>query len=823
MTNSIAAGLGVVAVNVAVEAGAIAVQAAATVPIDSYVGVAGAPLPFLENGAGRIGGGGDIPADKIQILPRGGVMVQTSQGWIQFGAPMWSNQDVFDIFARGGGFGKQKAEIPHLIPTTIVVDLDYVDECDGLLPTDFEQYMFFVTQGTPFTIVAPDAGVATRMKSFLDLSLLGPRGESLNESVQKEYPEGARGLPDLQAEISRGFPAPAPDALRQVASLDSEGGYSIGGVKIGKIAPMVYEIVDNGVALGTLDLKKYPVPQVSLQSNLDALRNPALQMVREKVLFEGRPGAWALGTGHGFKGPTSGFMLWNRGKVVLFDPPSNTIEYFIANNLPLDAIDGIVLSHGHTDHFGNSIPRLLRLLPQIKIYSTPTVFGMLQREYELAIGGKEEGLHQWNFVPLTLQTLTEINGLKLRFDYAFHPVPTLGCEVYDGVDDQTGKLILLFTGDTFADHSDIWKYTQKGPNGEPAVMSRERAMNVLRHMSLLMATKGQNPPPALLIEGGIPPIHTDPAKTRELIELAQRMGIDTSNVHVYHIADAAAEAAGVPKWKAGHEGFIDLSAHVSDFVPDKVEMTLLRSIDRIPLLAELPASAKAALIERGAYQMLEAGEVLLQEGSTDDAVYILIDGAVEVFKGDEKIVERPSGIFGEAALLGEPRNATVKAAVPSRALKISAQALRESVAGTRFVEEITHIRAVRREAYAAVKKSSLGVLPDIILDVLFRDATLETYESGTALLREGDVSRDVYVVVEGSVRVVKNSGTLDLVRTRGTMIGEMALSNNAPRSASVLAESDTTVLKLNAVILENLMRRYPGVSIALRRTAEARG
>ena len=64
-----------------------------------------------------------------------------------------------------------------------------------------------------------------------------------------------------------------------------------------------------------------------------------------------------------------------------------------------------------------------------------------------------------------------------------------------------------------------------------------------------------------------------------------------------------------------------------------------------------------------------AGEVILEEGTTSAALYILIEGELEVLKGDFQIrtVSDPGAIFGEvSALLGIPHTATVRALTACR-------------------------------------------------------------------------------------------------------------------------------------------------------------
>jgi CRP-like cAMP-binding protein len=65
---------------------------------------------------------------------------------------------------------------------------------------------------------------------------------------------------------------------------------------------------------------------------------------------------------------------------------------------------------------------------------------------------------------------------------------------------------------------------------------------------------------------------------------------------------------------------------------------------------------------------IAVGETLMAEGATDGVLYVLVEGAVEIVKGDVQIntVTDPGAIFGEVSvLLGIPHMATVKALEPS--------------------------------------------------------------------------------------------------------------------------------------------------------------
>lgn len=795
------------------------------------------PTGYLGELAGDLGallraGGADVSVPKvaqdlIKAPSRGGVMVNTSAGWIQLGLPMWTNKDAFGAFAGQCGFSIPKEEmsarLPHMIPLLYVVDTDYVK---NYLAADFIQYMFFVTKGTTFTLVAPNAQSAADMTRFLDLSYEGPRSAELSASVAAEYPPNARGVPDMLAELTRGFGgSPPSEALRSIQQFDGAGEFGYKGVQITKRGPMRYEIVDNGVSLGVVDLADHPLPAMASGRNPVAALNPELQAVRQKVLVEGRAGIWAFGTGHGFvpNEDTSGFMVWNNGRFVMVDPPSNSVDYLIANGIPLEAADGVILTHGHTDHYGDAPPKLLRIMPQLKVYTTPTIFNMLQEQYRLAVGGKNEGLTQWNFVPVKPQSFTDILGLHFRFEYGFHTVPTVGFDVHVESNLKSAP-IFFFTGDTFADYAAIWTHTKPGPNGEPPVMTPARALAITRHRDHIMGSRGNKVPIVGLIEAGIAPIHTDPSGTRELLETAAAAGVDVSQIKVYHIAQKAADDAGVPKWQAGHVGFMDLSPAMPAFRPSTEREYAERLLGRMPLLGALDDGLRNSLLRYGNLVHVEADQKLLTQGQSDSMMYFLVDGEVRVSLNGDVITSRPNGMFGEAALLGEPRNADVTTTVHSLVLAVDVQDLPTRILRP-LQESLQQIRTNRADGnYDVVKKSSpLAGLPDSILDVLFLKGSVRDITQGQRFITEGGADQDVYVVLKGQVHVSMADGSLAVDLGKGALLGEMALVDGATRRASVDAgEGGVRVLHLSSEMMRGMSIQYPGIAIALSRTAEDR-
>jgi CRP/FNR family transcriptional regulator, cyclic AMP receptor protein len=68
-----------------------------------------------------------------------------------------------------------------------------------------------------------------------------------------------------------------------------------------------------------------------------------------------------------------------------------------------------------------------------------------------------------------------------------------------------------------------------------------------------------------------------------------------------------------------------------------------------------------------------------------------------------------------------------------------------------------------------------------------------TFRAGEVIFREGDPAQELYVVKSGSIEVRHGNRLLETL-SEGGIVGEMALIDAAPRSATVIAKTDTTLV-----------------------------
>jgi CRP-like cAMP-binding protein len=100
-------------------------------------------------------------------------------------------------------------------------------------------------------------------------------------------------------------------------------------------------------------------------------------------------------------------------------------------------------------------------------------------------------------------------------------------------------------------------------------------------------------------------------------------------------------------------------------------------------------------------------------------------------------------------------------------------------------------------------------------------ARIRRFGSGSAMVRAGDPGRSFYVVLDGNAKVVR-PGARSRRLGIGDYFGEMALLDDAPRSADVVADGEVLVLTIDRAGFAKLLRAEPALAQALLRTLAAR-
>lgn len=119
-----------------------------------------------------------------------------------------------------------------------------------------------------------------------------------------------------------------------------------------------------------------------------------------------------------------------------------------------------------------------------------------------------------------------------------------------------------------------------------------------------------------------------------------------------------------------------------------------------------------------------------------------------------------------------------------------------------------------------------SILDDLLSHPDFKEGVIwqrRHYEANTTLFKEGDRGRDVYLVVQGTVRVL---GNVDLDAQRqirpgfsdlgeGEVFGELPLFDNQPRSATVVTVTACDMIVIDGDRLIQFLDGHPDLGYPL--------
>ncbi|MDT0494170.1 Crp/Fnr family transcriptional regulator [Streptomyces sp. NPDC012600] len=105
---------------------------------------------------------------------------------------------------------------------------------------------------------------------------------------------------------------------------------------------------------------------------------------------------------------------------------------------------------------------------------------------------------------------------------------------------------------------------------------------------------------------------------------------------------------------------------------------------------------------------------------------------------------------------------------------------------------------------------------------LLRLGTLRQYGPHDALVLQGHLDDEVYLLAKGYVRVVGDTASgrtvLLALRTRGDLVGELAALDEGPRSASVLAATPVLARSISRYEFLRFLRAHPDAAEAVQRS-----
>lgn len=260
---------------------------------------------------------------------------------------------------------------------------------------------------------------------------------------------------------------------------------------------------------------------------------------------------------------------------------------------------------------------------------------------------------------------------------------------------------------------------------------------------------------------------------------------------------------------------------------------VIDSIAHCPLFEGTDAGALEELSRRSEEMRLEAGAALFREGEPGDALYLVLEGGVEVTvetsSGDRYRLNTvmPGEWLGENSVLsGKAHSAAATATQASALLRIPASALAHLFAQDPSARKrMGHATLKRLPSHHLRVNAMFAAIDPEHLHAVDTGANWVRLRGGDTLFQQGEPSDALYVVIHGNVEVLVADGAgerLVEVAGRGACLGEMGLLAGESRTASVRAIRDCELVRITYQAFEELVQFRPELGMSLARTLAAR-
>jgi CRP-like cAMP-binding protein len=224
-------------------------------------------------------------------------------------------------------------------------------------------------------------------------------------------------------------------------------------------------------------------------------------------------------------------------------------------------------------------------------------------------------------------------------------------------------------------------------------------------------------------------------------------------------------------------------------------------IDGLPAFEDLSGDVLSDLAGRVRLRTLPPGHAVFRQGDRPDAFYVIRSGTVrfedeDPETGDTRVLrtmERGES-FGELGLLGSaPRQATARAATDLQLFEIDKGTFDRLLGDEMQAPELapTLQSFVELRSLPAFKRLSSGELADVL-----DHGEWTRHAPGEVIIEQGEPGAAFFAIASGRADVEQDGQHLTTLGA-GEHFGELALLNDAPRSATVIARTALRAFRLD--------------------------
>jgi len=696
----------------------------------------------------------------ITSLPRGGYLIDTSIGYVQFGSPPETLKDT--IF------------LPLGVPKIFILPIEHFDPKQGMSVAEIEfpiYYNYFIKKQITKVYVNPDH--IHNLEIVLNESVFGPEEVDVKDEIvmtENSY------IPNIKSEMNFFRNNRALNDMVEILPLEQS--IDIGVVTVKRQSDGSFKVYDNGKFLVDVPAK---------------IKFSAIYSLGTKLKEPFQPpqfGITCLGPSHGFDPyqNTSGFIVWINKAGIMIDPPANSTLWLKDSNVNPKLIDSVILTHCHADHDSGTFQKILEET-RITIYTTPTIMASFIRKYSALtriLPNKLRGM--FNFYPVKINQHYNIHGAIFSFFYTLHSIPTIGFQ-------------FVYRNKTFIYSSDHLN--------EPNIIKdlyEKKIIDEKRYKNLVNFPWDKD---IIYHEAGIPPLHTPISYLNSLPAEIQK------KITVYHIAEKdfpKQTNLKLAKFGIGETFYPDIEKHKFEEA-----YQILDVFSRIDVFKDLPFERVKDLLLIVKKMNFNKGDYIIRKDTDPDFFYVIVSGNVSISGlNDSQIKDKiytTFEYFGEAAILNnEKRKADVIAITSVEAYAIDKSSFLRLIDGTTVEKKMIQLARVRNELSWKVIKANqfFEDLSSSQVTQLEEYCKIKEFNPDDVIFDKGKRQKEIYILIEGEVKL--DNG--EIIKDLGSFIGDICLLyEDKPISNQYKAITRLKTYELEREKIINFLVDNPGITM----------
>ncbi len=700
--------------------------------------------------------------DVVTLLPRGGYLVDSPAGYIQFGAPPETIKDTILL--------------PDGVPLIYVLPEKFFNWIKGISVAELEfpiYYNYFIKKKK--TRIICNAEQAEKIKIVILESLFGPQGyKSPNISLENDIY-----YDNIEREIDYFRVMKFEDVVEFCIFRDEA--CEVDNVTIRFDDNNNFEVFYEKEFLANVPgLIEYK-PKYLIGERLSEPFNPPLF------------GMTCLGPSSGFDPyeNTSGFILWLNHNGVMIDPPVNSTEWLLDSNVSPKVIDSIILTHCHADHDAGTFQKILEE-EKITIYTTKPIMMSFLKKYSALTDASEEYLMSlFDFHPVDIHTPLFIHGARFFINYALHSIPTIGFRV------QFQNKSLVYS----SDH-----------NNNPEIHKELFDKGIIDEKRYYDLSNFPWDSDIIFHESGLTPLHTPVNILTALPAEVQK------KIFIYHTPKSEIPAGSLLNIsKFGMENTISFDVDAPPFEATYQILSLLNHIDLFKNITISKAQEFISMVEQ---KRFKRGDIIIKTGTPGDSFFIIYNGTVSVQSEDKKFKKHfgTYDYFGEAAILrDENRSADVIAETDVILYSIDKDKFKSFVTNTDYITSLQKLVKIRDDETWKLLSSSRFLMfftptQRAMFELLL--VPVEFSDKGV-LIKEGETLKEVFLLRDGTVVVSRDNESVAILQN-GDLIGQAANLYEGNKSEYTFSYNNTIqVYSINGDEFRKFLVNNPGLIMKL--------